>query len=98
MPDADAVAERSYVDVDIHMKAGEARAAALDQLPGSCAESAVQLERQRGVYEQDGIFSPLMVDGILKRLRDYGDGDLRQRIAEDPGLETELVKRYYYCG
>ena len=84
MPDADAVAERTYVDVDIHKKAGEARAAALDQLPGSCAESAVQLERQRGVYERDGIFSPLMIDGILKKLRDYGDGDLRQRLAADP--------------
>ena len=98
MPDADAVAERSYVDVDIHKKAGEARAAALDQLPGSCAESAVQLERQRGVYEQDGIFSPLMIDGILKKLRDYGDGDLRQRLAADPKLEARLVAEYYYCG
>ena len=98
MPDADAVAERTYVDVDIHKKAGEARAAALDQLPGSCAESAVQLERQRGVYERDGIFSPLMIDGILKKLRDYGDGDLRQRLAADPKPEAELVARYYYCG
>ena len=33
MPDADDVAERTYVDVDIHKKSGEARAAALDHLP-----------------------------------------------------------------
>ena len=97
MPDADAVAERTYVDVDIH-KAGGTRAATLEQLPGSCAESAVQLERRRGVYEQDGIFSPLMIDGLLKKLRDYDDGDLRQRLAADPKLEAELVARYYYCG
>ena len=98
MPDADAVAERTYVDVDIHKKAGEARAAALDQLPGSCAESAARLECQRGIYERDGIFSPLMIDGILKKLRDYGDGDLRQRLAADPKLEARLVAEYYYCG
>ena len=97
MPDADAVAERTYVDVDIH-KAGGTRAATLEQLPGSCAESAVQLERRRGVYEQDGIFSPLMIDGLLKKLRDYDDGDLRQRLAADPKPEAELVARYYYCG
>ena len=98
MPDADAVAERTYVDVDIHKKAGEARAAALDQLPGSCAESAARLECQRGIYERDGIFSPLMVDGVLKKLRDYGDADLRQRLAADPKLEARLVAEYYYCG
>ena len=98
MPDADDVAERTYVDVDIHKKSGEARAAALDHLPGSCHESAAQLERQRGVYEKDGVFSPVMIDGIIDRLRGFGDADLRARLKEDPQLEAELVDRYYYCG
>lgn len=98
MPDADDVAERTYVDVDIHKKSGEARAAALDHLPGSCHESAAQLERQRGVYENDGVFSPVMIDGIIDRLRGFGDADLRARLKEDPQLEAELVDRYYYCG
>ena len=98
MPGGDDVAERTYVDVDIHKKSGEARAAALDHLPGSCHESAVQLERQRGVYEKDGVFSPVMIDGIIDRLRGFGDADLRARLKENPTLEAELVARYYYCG
>ena len=32
------------------------------------------------------------------KLRDYGDGDLRQRLAADPKLEARLVAEYYYCG
>lgn len=98
LPDADAIAQRTYVDVDIHKKSGEARAGALDQLPGSCSESASMLEKQRSVYEQDGIFSPVMIDGIIRKLRDFGDADLRDRLKENPGLEAELVEHYYYCG
>ena len=98
LPDADAIAQRTYVDVDIHKNSGEARAGALDQLPGSCSESASMLEKQRSVYEQDGIFSPVMIDGIIRKLRDFGDADLRDRLKENPGLEAELVERYYYCG
>lgn len=98
LPEADAIAQRTYVDVDIHKKSGEARAATLDQLPGSCAESATLLEKQRTVYEQDGVFSPVMIDGIIRKLRDFGDADLRERLRQDPSLEAELVARYYYCG
>ena len=98
LPDADEIAERTYVDVDIHKGAGEARAASLRQLPASCAESASRLEEQREVYERGGVFSPLMIDGIIARLRSYGDAELRQRLSEDPKLEAELVERYYYCG
>ena len=39
-----------------------------------------------------------MVDGVLKKLRDYGDADLRDRLAADSGLEGRLVNEYYYCG
>ena len=39
-----------------------------------------------------------MIDGIIDRLRDFGDADLRARLKENPQLEAELVDRYYYCG
>ena len=38
------------------------------------------------------------IDGIIDRLRGFGDADLRARLKEDPQLEAELVDRYYYCG
>ena len=72
--------------------------ASLAQLPDSCAASAEKLEQQRGIYEKGGIFDPAMIDGIITMLKSYKDSDLRRRMKEDPGLEAELVRRYYYCG
>jgi len=56
------------------------------------------LEKQRGLYERDGVFSPRMVDGVISNLRSFGDADMRARLKEDPELEKELVLRYYHCG
>lgn len=90
-------AERTYVDVDIHREENRAKADALAHLPASCAESATQLQRQRHIYEADGIFHPSMTDGIISRLLSYKDADLRDRLSKEPGLEADLVRQYYWC-
>lgn len=92
------IAERTYVDINIHREESRERATSLASLPGSCAESADMLEKQRGLYERDGVFSPRMVDGVISNLRSFGDADMRARLKEDPELEKELVLRYYHCG
>ena len=92
------IADRTYVDVNIHMAENAEKLASLAQLPDSCAASAEKLEQQRGIYEKGGIFDPAMIDGIITMLKSYKDSDLRRRMKEDPGLEAELVRRYYYCG
>lgn len=97
LPEADEIARKTYVDVDIHKTAGEAMAATLAQLPASCAESADMLEKHRAVYERDGVFTPTIIDGVIARLRSYGDADLRERMKENRRLEAELVEKYYYC-
>jgi len=58
---------------------------ALPLLPGSCAESAAILEKHRGDYEEGGIFPPILLDQVIRRLREEGDGDLAQRLAAMPG-------------
>lgn len=98
MPDALAVADRTYVDVNIHNEENRARLESLDQLPDSCTASASRLESVRSVYERDGIFSPVLIDGILDMLRSYGDADIRNRLSMNPALMDELVRKYYYCG
>ena len=54
-----------------------AKLAELAQLPDSCAASADCLERQREIFERRGVFSPAMIDGVLKSLRSYDDRTLR---------------------
>ena len=92
------IAERTYVNVNIHRKENEDKLAMLAQLPDSCAASAECLESQRAVYEKYNVFSPAMIDGIVKRLRSYGDTTLRADIGDDKEKMMELVRRYFHCG
>ena len=92
------VAEKTYVNVNIHQNENAGRLAVLEQLPDSCAASADCLERQRAVFEGYGIFSPAMIDGILRRLRSYGDRTLRADIGDDKEQMLALVREYFHCG
>lgn len=92
------IAEKTYVDVNIHKEENKARVEALEQLPDSCAASAEELARQRAVYEDKGIFAPAMIDSIIAKLRGYNDGNIREEVKKNPDLMAELVRRYYYCG
>lgn len=97
MADALETARRTYVSVNIHDEANADRLATLDSLPASCSESADALEKDRAVYEACGVFSPRMIDGIIRQLRSY-DGELVERARDDRHLMQQLVTKYFYCG
>ena len=92
------VADATYVNVNIHKKENEKLLNTLATLPDSCAASADCLEEQRAVYEEGGVFSPAMIDGILAQLRAFNDRTLRRDIQKKPGAVAKLVKDYFYCG
>ena len=92
------IAEKTYVNVNIHKKENEHKLKDLAQLPDSCAASADCLERQRAIFEARGVFSPAMIDGILKALRAFDDRTLREDIGNDRERMLELVHRYFHCG
>jgi glutamine synthetase len=98
MKDALQVAEQTYVNVNIHDAQNAARLKELAQLPDSCAASADCLEHQRSVYEEHGVFSPAMIDGICSQLRAYNDRKLRQDIVVHPDKIAQLVKEFFHCG
>ncbi len=90
------VAERTYVDVDIHKPENASRLASLSHLPASCVESADALQEQRKVYEERGVFSPAYLDAVESRLRGFDDKDLHERAKEDLSLMTSLVNRFFH--
>jgi glutamine synthetase len=96
MENAVQYAKDRYVSVNIFEH--EDVLAKLDVLPDSCAASADLLERDRKVYEQDGIFAPQLIDGILKQLRAFNDRTLRAEIGKDSQKTLELVERFIHCG
>ena len=98
LPAALDVARETFADGDINAPGNARRYAGLAQLPDSCAASADALERQRKVYEEHGVFSPGMIDGIVAELRSYGDRTLRRDVEHDDAAVSKLVRRYYYCG
>ena len=98
LPNALDIAERTYVNVNIHLKENEDKLKGLAQLPDSCAASADCLERQRSIFESLGVFSPAMIDGILKSLRSYNDRTLRTDIGSNREQMLDLVRRYFHCG
>lgn len=98
MPDALQLAERTYVNVNIHKAENADRLNALEQLPDSCAASADCLARQRALFEEYGVFSPAMIDGQIAHLRSYNDATLRRDIEGNSEALKELVERYFHCG
>ncbi len=98
MADALEVAEKTYVNVNIHDAKNADRLAQLAQLPDSCVASADCLERQRQVFEQYGVFSPAMIDGIIAQLRAYKDETLRKDLQDKPDEILALVEHYFHCG
>ena len=98
MANALEVAEKTYVNVNIHDKQNADRLAQLAQLPDSCVASADCLERQRQVFEEYNVFSPEMIDGIIAQLRAFDDKTLRKDIEQYPDEIMKLVIQYFHCG
>ena len=92
------IAEKTYVNVNIHKKENEDKLKQLAQLPDSCAASADCLEKQRAIFEQYHVFSPAMVDGIISKLRSYEDRTLRSEVHDNQEEMLKLVNKYFHCG
>lgn len=98
MENALEAAEKTYVNVNIHQAENQDRLKDLKQLPDSCAASADCLEKQRAFFEKHNVFSPQMIDGIIRKLRAYDDAALRQKVEKNPEAMRELVETYFHCG
>ena len=98
MKDALEYAEKSYVDINIFDEKFKQRVKDLQHLPDSCWKSAGILQKQRAVYEQGGVFPPLVIDGIIKKLRSYNDEFLRESIRDNEKEILKLVNTFLHCG
>ena len=92
------VAERTYVNVNIHQKENADKLKDLAQLPDSCVASADCLQEQRAIFEKHNVFSPAMIDGIIKQLRAFNDKTLRSEIENNQEEMLRLVQRHFHCG
>lgn len=91
-------AQKMYVDVNIHDDKNKATLEQLKSLPDNCAASAKALEADRKVFEEKGVFSPRMIDGIISKLQGYHDENLRAETEGNHNAMMKLVRKYWHCG
>ena len=91
-------AKKTYVDVNIFEEKHQTRVNQLQQLPFSCWESADYLEQHRKIYEADGIFPKVIIDGLIRYLKGFNDLDLRDRVSLQEKEMMKLVNTYLHCG
>jgi len=89
MEDALEYAEKLYVDVNIFDDDHKGVQERLPHLPASCWESAGCLLEDRSVYEAEGVFSPMVIDGVVDMLKTYEDEFLSKRLY---GREDEIKR------
>ena len=109
MPGALDLARKLYVDVNIFHDGFKRIQKTLPQLPLSCWQSADCLLRDRTVYEKDAVFSPKVIDGIARNLKNYNDKDLSRRLYGErhkgamalrrhkPAKIKDMINRYLHC-
>lgn len=97
-PDSLKRAEEMYVSVNIHKDENKAKLESLKSLPDSCVASAKALMANRSVFEANEVFSPRMIDGIINKLEDFDDANLRKETEGDHKKMLKLVQKYWHCG
>jgi glutamine synthetase len=91
-------AQKTYVDVNIFDDKHKHRTVELAQLPVSCMQAAEYLRKQSQVYLQHDVFTQSLLDGIAKRLEDFKDQNLREKISCNREETMKLVRRFLHCG
>lgn len=98
MPNALKRAEELYVNVNIHQDDNREKLESLASLPDSCYASSKAIDADRAVFEALGVFSPQMIDGIIKQLKQYKDKNLRSEIGQNRQEMLNLVGKFWHCG
>lgn len=91
-------AEDMYVNVNIHNDENKDKLNSLKSLPDSCFASACALENNREVFEEAGVFSPDMINGIISSLKKFNDANLRKETEDDHNKMMKIVRKYWHCG
>lgn len=91
-------ARKSYVDINIFDRNFEKLVSSLEVLPTSCWDSASALESQRKHYQAKGVFPKKIIDGVIARLRSFGDKDLCENVSGNEKEVIRLVNRFLHCG
>ena len=98
MKDALETARKLYVDVNIFSAEQKKLLKSLQPLPASCGESAECLLKDRRIYEENKVFSPVVIDGLARKLKGYHDKHLSQELYGKKAAIKKLLSEHLHCG
>ena len=84
--------------VNIHDDKNKQIQESLEQLPDSCVAAARELERDRRIYTDKGVFSDSIVDYMVKYLNGFNDENLRAELGNDTEKIMKLVNENIHVG
>lgn len=91
-------AEKTYIDVNIFAEEHKKRQEQLAQLPYSCKKAASYLRKQADIFKKHGVFTNRLIEGIAKKLEDYNDENLREKLEGKHEETMKLVRKFLHCG
>lgn len=91
-PQALQKAEKLYVEKDASSRTD------LNDLPASCWEAARELEKDRALYENTGVFPKGFIDRQIQDLKAHNDADLSEKLFGNVSAISDLVKKFMHCG
>eukprot|EP00825_Cyclidium_porcatum_P051174 TRINITY_DN9329_c0_g1_i6.p2 TRINITY_DN9329_c0_g1~~TRINITY_DN9329_c0_g1_i6.p2 ORF type:complete len:119 (+),score=13.79 TRINITY_DN9329_c0_g1_i6:13-369(+) len=50
------------------------------------------------IRDRYNVFSPSMIDGVIRKLKAYNDVNLREELQNKPMKMKEVVDTYFHCG
>lgn len=98
MPNSLEFAEKTFVDVNIFDEKHKSKQEELAQLPISCKMAADYLVKQAEVFKKYDVFTDSLIQGLAKKLLEYNDENLRQKISCNKEETMKLVRRFLHCG
>jgi glutamine synthetase len=90
-------AKELYVDVNIFKPEHADVLKKLESLPTSCFESAAYLEADADFYTREGVFPSGTIDSFVKRLMEFDDKELSERLFNKTDDTKKLVEQYLHC-
>ena len=89
-------ATKTYVNFNIFADKHKDFFNSLKSLPTSCFESAEYLEKDSSFYQNEGVFPEGTINGFVKRLKDFDDKNINERLFNDHVEIKKLVDKYIH--
>jgi glutamine synthetase len=83
---------------ELHVEETGSQKKPFKALPRSCSESAENLEKDRKLYEADGVFPEKLIDKTIETLKSYSDRNLWNKPAGKLNEIENVLKQYLHYG